>query len=90
MLFVQQPMATASRSVGVTVSIVVVPDRADVAGIGFEEQFRHGENAVADRFANRAVREFGRLSHGPLYLEIRAAIRAREIVFGQRGIPKRM
>jgi len=40
-------MAAAAGGVGVTVAVVVVPDGADVAGIGFEEQFRHRKHALA-------------------------------------------
>jgi hypothetical protein len=47
MLLARQAVTAAAGGVGVTIAVVVVPDGANVAGIGFEEQFGHCEHAPA-------------------------------------------
>jgi hypothetical protein len=82
MILTRHPVASAAWRMGVAVAVVVVPDWADIAGIGIEEEFRHGENAAAFACANRATCGIGCHVHRPFELEQRATFGTRKIVFG--------
>jgi hypothetical protein len=82
MILTRHPVASAAWRMGVAVAVVVVPDWADIAGIGIEEEFRHGENAAAFACANGTSRAFRRLSHRSFKLENGAATGTGEVVFG--------
>lgn len=56
-----------------TIPVVVVPIGADIAGIGFEEQLRHGEDAAAGGAADRAGGGVGGLAPGPRQVEMGVA-----------------
>ena len=66
----------------VTVAVVVVPNRADVAGVSFEEELRYGEDAGCLCAADRTGRGSGRFRHRPLPLVDRPAAGAGVVVFG--------
>lgn len=83
MVFALRSVAAAPWRMLMTVPVVVAPGRADITWIGLEDQFRHGEDATAFRFADRAVGGFDRLDHRAFGFEIGAAFGTREIVFWQ-------
>src|SRR5215213_6579877 len=62
------PMTSSARRMLVRVSVVVMPDRADVARIGLEEEPGHGVDACRRRGADRTRRGTGRVGHRPLPL----------------------
>ena len=55
MLLARGFVTSATGGVSVGVALVVVPDRADVARVGFEEEFRHRVDAIAVLAAEGAV-----------------------------------
>ena len=63
------------------VSVVVVPDGADVARVGFEEESGDGVDACRRRTADRTRGGSGRVGHRPLPLVRRPAVRAGIVVF---------
>src|SRR5215213_10960898 len=85
MVFARMPMATSPGRVLMTISVVVVPDGADVARIGLEEQTRGSEDTPSGRFANRTGVRIARLVHWALALVPRVALLAEVIVFRHQG-----
>ena len=81
MILAWQPMTTPPWRMRVTVAIVVVPDRAHIAGVGLEQEAGDGEDALGRSAADRAGGGSGRLAHRPLPLVGRPAIGAGEVVF---------
>lgn len=73
-------MATPARGVRVAVAIVVMPDGADIPGIGLEEQLRWGERTPRGLIAYGTGGWFRRLRHRPLLFKASAALRASEVV----------
>src|SRR5215216_3087408 len=63
------------------IPVVVVPNRADVARVGFEEESRHGVDAGRRRAADGTRGGSGRVGHRPLPLVRRPAVRAGIVVF---------
>jgi hypothetical protein len=63
------------------IPVVVMPDRADVARVGFEEEPGHGVDARRRRATDRTRRGSGRVRHRPLPLVYGPAIGAGIIVF---------
>jgi hypothetical protein len=61
MILTRLSMATSARRVLVRVSVVVVPDGADIAGVGFEEEAGDGVDAGRRRAADRTRRGSGRV-----------------------------
>ncbi len=60
---------------------MVMPDRADVARVGFEEESGDGVDACRRRAADRTRRGSGRIGHRPLSLVRRPAFRTGVVVF---------
>lgn len=71
---------TPPRRVRVRVAVVVVPDGADVAWVGFEQEAGHGVDPAGRRAADRTRRGSGRFRHRPLPLVHRAACGALVVV----------
>src|SRR5215212_6552501 len=75
------PMTTSARGMLVRVSVMVVPDGADVARVGFEEESGDDVDACRRRTADRTRGGSGRVGHRPLPLVRRPAVRAGIVVF---------
>ena len=63
------------------IPIVVVPDGADVARVGFEEELRHRVDPGRRDAADRTRRGSGHVKHRPLPLVRCPAFRAGVVVF---------
>ena len=70
MLLNARRVPPAPRRMCVSERAVVVPDRADIVGVGLEEELRRGVNAARSRATVRAVRRFTRLGGAWLGLSI--------------------
>jgi hypothetical protein len=53
MILTRLPMTAPARRMLVRVSVVIVPDGADVTWVGFEEKFRHRVDAYRRDAADR-------------------------------------
>ena len=81
MILTWQPMTPSPRRMLMAIPVVVVPDGADVARVGFEEESGDGVDACRRRAADRTRRGSGRIGHRPLPLVRRPAVRAGIVVF---------
>src|SRR5215210_4390666 len=70
-----------ARSMLMAVPVVVMPDRADVARVGLEEEPGYGVDARRRRAADRTRRGSGRVRHRPLPLVYGPATGAGIVVF---------
>ncbi len=71
----------AARRMLMRISVMVVPNRADVTRVGFEEESRNRVDACRRRAADRTRRGSGRVGHRPLPLVRCPAFRAGVVVF---------
>ena len=79
-VLIRQAVTTTTGGVSVTITVVIVPDGADIAGVGFEEEAGWSEDAGAWTAANGAGDGRHRLAHRPIVLKAGAADRAGVVV----------
>lgn len=76
MIFARRSMPPSSRRMRVRVAVVVVPYGANIARVGFEEEFGNGVDPGGIEAADRTWGGVGRLHHGPLPLVLGLALGA--------------
>jgi hypothetical protein len=81
-LLARHSMPSTPRCMRVAVTVVVVPNRADIARVGFEQQLRRRVDAATHRATDGAGDGFGRVGHRTFLFKVSATVGAGEVVLG--------